>query len=193
MKKQLVFLSIFLFITSTFVDAQVRFGVKAGGNYTNVTNIHRESDSRIGAQIGGLVLIPIDNNDMFFVQPEVVYSMQGEHWRTSNGKYKEFLDYINVPIMAKYYISNLEDEFFLEAGPQFGFKISDNLERLESAESKFKSFDFSLGLGFGYSVNRDFEANLRYNYGLTDVVEKDATDQKNHSSQLSFSVAYIFR
>lgn len=193
MKKQIVLACLFFFALCTLAEAQVRYGAKIGGNYTNLRLVHRESEPRIGGQIGGLALIPIDNNDMFFVQPEVVYSMQGEYWKTGSTKTNVFLNYINVPVMAKLYISNQEDEFFVEAGPQFGFKIGDDVERLEAAEQKFKSFDFSVGLGFGYSLNRDVEFNLRYNYGLVDSVEKDAEDNVNNTSQLSFAVAYIFR
>ncbi len=193
MKKQFLLACLFFFALSILAEAQVRFGAKLGGNYTNLRLIHRESDPRIAGQIGALALIPIDNNDMFFVQPELVYSMQGEYWRTGDVKTNVFLNYINLPVMAKLYISNLEDEFFIEAGPQFGFKIGDNVERLEAKDQKFKSFDLSVGLGFGYSINRDFELNLRYNYGLLDSVEDDAEDNGNNTSQLSFALAYIFR
>lgn len=193
MKKQFLFACLFFFSFTIIAEAQIRFGAKAGGNYTNLRLVHRESQSRVGAQVGALALIPIDNNDMFYVQPEVVYSMQGEYWKTRNVTHNIFLNYINVPIMAKFYVSNLEDEFFLEAGPQFGFKIGEDVGSLEAENQEFKSFDFSVGLGFGYSVNRDLEFNLRYNYGLMDSVENDAENNQNNTSQLSFAVSYIFR
>lgn len=193
MKKQFLLAVLFFFSLSILAEAQIRYGAKAGGNYTNLRLVHRESEPRIGGQIGGLVLIPIDNNDMFFVQPELVYSMQGEFWKTRDIKTNVFLNYINVPVMAKLYISNQEDEFFVEAGPQFGFKIGENVERLEAPDQKFNSFDFSVGLGFGYSINRDVEFNLRYNYGFIDSVKDDAENNTNNTSQLSFAVAYIFR
>lgn len=192
MKKHFFLAGLFFLLLFNLSDAQVRFGVKAGGNYTNVTKMHRESDPRFGGQIGALALIPIDNNDMFYVQPEVVYSMQGEYWRTDR-KYDVFLNYVNIPVMFKCYFSNVESEFFLEGGPQFGIKVGENIERLESTNLKFNSFDFSLGLGLGYSFTRDFEINVRYNYGFTDVAKNDAADDSNHSSQLSFAVAYLFR
>lgn len=193
MKKHFFLATLFFFLSSILLEAQVRFGAKAGGNYTNLRLVHRESESRVGMQVGALALIPVDNNDMFYVQPEVVYSMQGEYWRLGSTKYDIFLNYINIPIMAKFYFSNMESEFFVEAGPQFGFKIVENVEKLESSTQEFKAFDFSVGLGFGYSITRDFEFNLRYNYGLVDSVENDNEDNNNNTSQVSFAVAYIFR
>ncbi|SMC84905.1 porin family protein [Moheibacter sediminis] len=193
MKKQILLAFLFFFSLSILAKAQVRYGAKLGGNYTNLRLVHRESVPRIAGQIGALALIPIDNNDMFFVQPEVVYSMQGEYWKTGEIKTPVFLNYINVPIMAKFYFSNEESEFFVEGGPQFAFKIGDNIERLEMPNQKFKSFDLSFGLGLGYSITRDFEFNLRYNYGLLDSVEGDLENNNNNTSQLSFALAYILR
>lgn len=202
MKKQLVFLSIFLFLASTYLDAQVRYGVRGSGSITNLTKAHSISKSRTGYQIGAFGLIPLDNKDQFFFQPEVHYSAQGEfnvhEYRGTDQPDKDiktFTSFVNVPIFVRYFISSAEDEFFVEGGPYLGFKVGENIERIEGTEpfdEEYSSFDFGLGLGIGYSFNRSFELSLRYNYGFVDQVERDASNTNNHNSVLNFGLSYVF-
>lgn len=200
MKKQLVFLSIFLFLCTTFVDAQVRFGVRGSASITNITKAHSVSKSRTGYQIGAFSIIPLDNKDQFFFQPEVHYSAQGEfnvhETRTSgNRDIKTFTSFVNIPLFVRSYFSSAEDEFFVEGGPYIGFKVGENIERIvdtEPFDEEYSTFDFGAGLGIGYSFNRQFELSLRYNYGFIDQVERDASDANNHNSVLNFGVSYIF-
>lgn len=181
-------------------QAQVRFGARLSGSITNITDVHSNSRSRGGYQVGGFALIPITNNDILFFQPEINYSAQGEfddHER-AEGKFKQkiFLSYINVPMNMKLYFTDAESEFFVEGGPYLGFKIGEKIEDLgfptEAGNNEFNSFDFGATLGVGFSMNRQFEASLRYSYGLVDQVKDDAMDSNNHTSILNLGVSYIF-
>lgn len=93
------------------------------------------------------------------------------------------LNYINVPIMAKYFIT---DNFAVEAGPYVGFLASANSkgsvkaagmteEFDEDIKDELNSVDFGLGLGASFNMESGFFVGARYNLGLS-TIEKDYTE-----------------
>jgi len=189
---------------SANAQQEVKFGPKAGVNFSNLSNID-DSKMLTGFYVGAVAEIKF--NDKFSVQPEVVYSAQGakskysENYLGSNFSYdsKAKLDYINIPIMAKYYIV---DGFSVELGPQFGFlvKAEDKTEISGAGVSETiksdmkdytKSFDFGIGIGVAYDLANGFFANARYNFGLSDIVKDNEVDSvKNGVIQVG--VGYKF-
>ena len=192
-----IFSLIFLGL-STLSFAQLEFGVKAGGGISNTTIVHGISKERIGFLAGAVAKYPLTTkNENHYIQAEVLYTNQGEFGVQKGGeKYKAFVNYISVPIMYKYYFDDQGKDFFLEAGPQFGFKVSDNMEQVDEnlgRQLKPKSFDFALNIGGGYSLNRQYEINIRYQYGLSDTYDSDWEADTNRSSLLSLGVTYFFK
>lgn len=198
--RNLILCALFLFITET-AFSQVRYGIRASAGLSNITNVHKESKSRESLQFGVNALIPITNDDLFFFEPEIHFSAQGEYYvpyRISNAKkQKVFMNYINIPLNAKMYFTDSESEFFATLGPYIGFKISDNVEKIEVPteldDYKYKSFDFGLNAGVGFSFDREFEISLRYYYGFADQVGNDNVNKTNHTSNLNLGISYIFR
>lgn len=142
---------ILLFAAVTFISfsaaqsQELRLGAKAGVNLASIAGDEIDDfNGRIGFHVGALVEIPI--NKKFSIQPELLYSMHGaarEYSVIPNGGYgikyetNLNLDYINIPIMAKYYII---DGLSFETGPQFGILVSAKEEgemtKLERGESE---------------------------------------------------------
>ena len=124
MKKiTLLLVSVF---TVCFVNAQdmenMSFGVKGGLNVSSVTNTDQDgvnSKSLIGFHVGFFSEFMISDN--FAIQPELLYSAQGVKLESDGDNGDVKLDYINIPVMAKYYVANT---FSLEFGPQIGFLVS---------------------------------------------------------------------
>lgn len=94
---------------------------------------------------------------------------------------KPTLNYINIPIMAKYYII---DGLSIEAGPQLGILVSANSEGnvielgTGAAESfdgdvkdYYKSIDFVVGIGASYRLNNGVFFSLRFNKGISKINE----------------------
>lgn len=193
--KKLFFIILHLSIIIS-VKSQVRFGLKGSLQFTNVIDIHTHSDTRdCGIAFGGFLQIPFNKyNENLFIKPEILYSQQGEY----DGDDKYFQDYINIPIMIKYYLSELipisnygNSELFAEIGPQIGYLIHEkNKEKDHLRYAKAGNTDISIGLGAGVAFYRTFEINFRYNYGLTDVY-KDYS-KFNNTSNFAFSLSYIF-
>lgn len=198
--KKIVFATIICLIFTEIGQAQIRFGVRASGSMTNITDVHANSRSRGGFQVAALGLIPITNNDILFFQPEVNYSAQGEYdeHNRPDGREKQkiFVNNINVPLHVKVYFTDAESEFFAEGGPYLGFNIAQKTDEMgystEADDNEYSVFDFGATLGIGFSLNRQIEASLRYSYGFVDQVKNDAINANNHTSILNLGVSYFF-
>ncbi|MCD5968199.1 porin family protein [Riemerella anatipestifer] len=194
-----------------------RFGVSGGVNYSGVKHAHNPSGKRLGFQVGALALIPADNEDQFYLQPEVQYYQAGEtgyNKQVGDKNTKYYNDYISVPIYVKGYFSEAESEFFGLFGPRFNFLIKQTVEspsrqvytiegndpRYPNLNGKASSFNFGLGVGLGFSYKRQLEVALKYDLGLSNtyrhMVESytgDLSTEKKKSEQvLSLTLNYIF-
>lgn len=172
--------------------SQVRLGIKGSVHRSNISEIHKESEGRISGSFGAFCQIPLDNNNQFFFQPEVIYSLEGEKDKHTSHVIKYFQNYLNIPLMLRAYFSEADSEFFGEIGPQIGFLVSQKNKDLDILyyNDKPKNINLSIGFGIGYSILRNFEFSIRYNYGLIDVY-KDYPKQER-TSVLGASLAYIF-
>ena len=166
------------------VNAQdIQFGAKAGLNFASVLGDNTEDFETVTAfNYGVMAEIPISNT--FSFQPEVLYSGQGY----STGDYTVALNYLNVPLMAKYYVHK---GLSLEAGPQIGFLVNVNDEGL-GIEDDFNTVDFGVNLGLGYKLNNGLNFSARYNIGLTDIYDISGINGKNKNGVFQVSVGYFF-
>ncbi|UWY28447.1 PorT family protein [Flavobacterium sp. TR2] len=204
-KKFLVAIAVMVF---SFTNAQnVKFGVKGGINLSTFTGDIENVSSKVGFQAGGFAELKL--SDKFSIQPEVLYSAQGAKIK-ENGEtytYKENINtsYLNVPVLAKYYIVN---KFSVEAGPQIGFLLGakskweetssegEKYSGNESVKDSFKSVDFGLNVGAGYDFTENISAGVRYNFGMSNIFKSsdplDSSDSKIHNNVISLSVGYKF-
>ena len=169
------------------VSAQeTRFGVKAGLNLSTLTGDAEDAKSLVGFQVGGFAEIKL--TDKFAIQPEVLFSTQGAKFDGFGGDYKTELNYINVPVLAKYFIT---EAFSVEAGPQIGFLVSAK-EEGEDIKDFTKSVDFGFNLGAGYNFTENLSVGLRYNLGLSNIIDSEEGDAKVKNSVFGLSVGYKF-
>ena len=132
-------------------------------------------------------------SDQFAIQPELLYSTQGVKLDFEGEEGDLKLDYINIPIMFKYYVA---DAFSLELGPQIGFLVSaDGKSDGVSVDIKdeTKSVDVSLGFGASYNFAEKFMLGARYNLGLTRVQEDvfpGESEWKNSVFQISLGYKF---
>ena len=173
-------------VAFTISAQNVTFGAKAGLNFASMTGDDADGlDGRTSFHLG--VTAEIEMPDTFSIQPELLYSGQGY---TADGDVTWKVDYINLPVMAKFYVA---DGISLEAGPQIGFLASAKADVYgESTDIKdlLKSTDFALNLGAGYKLDSGLNFGLRYSMGLTDVPDGDSDGFKH--SVLQLSVGYNF-
>ena len=214
MKKLSIFIAIMLFGFSTVNAQEINFGAKAGVNFASITGDDTDDlDGRTSFHVGIVAEIVI--SDKFSVQPELLYSSQGA---TSEDSYTEEdinikeegtvkLDYINLPIMAKFYVG---EGFSLEAGPQIGFLmnseiemkltasgagVSESISVTEDLKDHIKGIDFGLNLGVGYKMENGLNFGARYNLGLSDANDDPEffeSDSYFKNSVIQVSVGYFF-
>jgi len=179
-------------------DAQVKFGVKAGPQLTNIVgDDFDDSDSKFGFIAGGYANIRFSEQLAF--QPEALYSLQGTKGEVMGTDVTTNLSYINIPLMMKWYAyEGLNFEF----GPQVGFNVGSKVKvdgsgtELVDGDYDFdevygespETVDFGLNIGAGYELPMGLNFGVRYSLGLTDIV-KD-TDGKN--SAISLGIGYTF-
>ena len=174
MKKIILLVSIVL-LTITSVKAQASLGIKGGVNFASIMGDTPNGLRFRTAYNFGLVA-EIETSPVTSVQPEIMYSSQGFHYDggRANGvdlledNYK--LDYLNIPIVFKYYFS--EGASF-EAGPQVGFllsaKTADNTINNSNLRDNLTNATFDFVVGFGYKFDNGFNLNARYIGGLTNI------------------------
>ena len=171
-----------------------RFGIKAGGNLSDLTNLDREK-SKIGFYAGVFMNAPISSD--FSIQPEVVYSQQGAKFKDFGNvtDLKKNLGYINVPVMVQY---NATPDFYLEAGPEFGFLVDaqdkgkvNGVSYKSSGTDGLNTFNFGMGLGAGYRFTPNLSINARYTAGFTNIVKDNGGDSvKNNNFQLGLGYTF---
>lgn len=115
------------------------------------------------------------------VTAAVMYSMQGAKEEFTDEKLK--LGYINIPILANYYVWN---GLAIKAGVQPGILLSAKMAG-QDVKDYCNSFDFTIPVGVSYEFSK-VVVDARYNIGLSKVM--DGSDSKN--SVVQFSVGYKF-
>lgn len=173
----------------------VRFGLKAGASLTNFTGKDSGDNSNKFGFNGGVVA-NFGINDMFSVQPEVLYSMKGVKENGGSGKLN--LNYIDIPVLAK--IATGETGLFFELGPQVGFlasaKLKDGSDSQDIKDS-FKSVDFGYAAGVGFQVSSSAMVGLRYNGAFTNATKaidfgSTSVESKVKNSAFQLYVGYMF-
>ena len=180
--------AIFLCTAVTAQTEKIKLGVKAGLNISSLNFDESElnSSDKTGFSAGIMVEVPLTKK--FSIQPEMLYSQQGAKTSYSvadvtNSQYKSKmeLNYLNIPVMLKYYVAK---GLSLQAGPQIGILLEanndyhDNFLGYNNHENfdlkKYSSgIDSSVNFGLGYQFKDKLYADIRYNISYTDVFKSE--------------------
>lgn len=182
MKKLLLGTLLLLGTSAATLAQSVKFGIKAGANFSNVDAQDVNTDNITSWHAGALVEIHALPN--FSVQPELFYSSQGAKVQGADD-FK--FDYIAVPVLAKFYL--IADKLSLEAGPQFSFLVNDESPFSGIADDfDSQSFDFGVIGGLGFNITEHIFAQARYVVGLSDTTKN--ADVTNKVIQLSAGIRF---
>ena len=195
MKRVLVLIAVMAFMSSLSF-AQLKYGVKVGGNISKVRitegGMKYSFDSKVGLLAGGFARYAL--SDLVAIQPELLFIQYGHHVnRDIEGEPVNetlYLNYLALPVMVKYYLG----DFNLQAGPQLGFLI--NAKTTSNGESEdtiddWRSMDLILNLGLGYELEMGLGFDVRYGFSLSNIAENLGDDTaKNNGFQISASYAF---
>jgi hypothetical protein len=188
--KKFYFTLFIICIVHQFSHAQNEIGLKGGLNFSRILIEEPEpfsgggqNDSfKMGYHIGLFSSFKLTTN--IFLAPELLVSEKGAKNLAAT--------YITIPTLVNVRII---DRFFIEAGPEFDILLIDG-----SFGNKYhfpvwdKGLKISLDIGLKTKITEKLNANLRYNYGLSSVMEIPYTNEKgeplegkayNRSLQLS--------
>ena len=97
---------------------------------------------------------------------------------------------------------NATPEFYLEAGPEFGFLVNSSAKTTAGNNSNttnidtdyFNKFNMGIGLGAGFNITNKLGINARYVAGLNDVTDNDkwGSDASNKNNNFQVGLAYKF-
>lgn len=160
---------LFLFSFTAFALSagaqRFQLGAKGGVNVSNFnggdfSTIKKEA--LVGFHAGGYIRFRLGG---FSLQPEVLFSTQGAKLQQTTAKQDYKIRYVNVPVMFQYIFRN---GFYLEAGPQVGFKTSENIPNTTIGHFA-KNTDLAIDGGLGFQSKAGIGIGARYIAGLSKV------------------------
>ncbi|MGM9797629.1 MAG: porin family protein [Parabacteroides sp.] len=115
------------------------------------------------------------------------FSMEGG--KIKDTERKLFLDYLNIPLLANYYVT---EGFAVKAGAQLGFQVYGK----EKVNGEFVPFDtpknkvaFAIPVGLSYEYAHIL-LDVRYNIGLTNMLDMPVGSMR--SQDLMITLGYKF-
>ena len=165
-----------LLIISSPVLVQAQLGIKAGLNFTDVTNVSSvNNQSSSGFNVGIFYTTPYTR--VIGSKTELVFSRQGYNYETNTVTGKVNLDYIMLPT---YMCINITKYFQIQLGMQFGYLMNAHADSanksntgitgpLNSALSYYNRFSYSLGGGVEVHPFKGILVGARMNVSLTDL------------------------
>lgn len=169
---KILFIILVATIVSANINAQknVTLGIKGGMNISMLNYkdvVDDTKDPRISFHAGGLAHVHL--NKSWALQPEVLASKEGFNDNTSIQKWR--ILYLNFPVMLQYMFAN---GFRVEAGPEFGFRISAQVANgadYVNATTAFNQLNFSGAAGISYLSKYNVGIGARYTRGFTDITQ----------------------
>lgn len=195
--KVLLFLTIIYCSIPAVAQRKFLMGVKLGVNLAT-----QEVKGPYPALVGNITrvhfgIITEQKFGKLGFQAEAMYSGHGCSYDGIIRKnLKSRFDYINVPLFAKWYIT---DHISIVGGPQFGMIFDQEFQddrtgvvRREDFSTRYSRFETSVGGGLEFQLDNGLGCYGRYIYGITKIDEglPFLTFSKNKTIQ--FGLSYRF-
>jgi hypothetical protein len=192
--KKLLIIPLMVLCSGVFAQ-KFQFGLKGGVNVSNFTNTsfnNVDNKALIGFHGGAMLSLLL--GDHFAIQPEALISTQGAKLKfVDEGVEDNYrLTYITIPVMAK---GRFNGGFYLEAGPQFGFKVNENIPGGGDAENFAKNLDLGIAAGLGFHGKSGLGIGARYIVGISkvgDFDDNDFVDPSFRNGVAQLSLFYTF-
>ena len=197
-----------MLFTANTANAGINFGVKGGLNVTSMSISSKvlDSNNRAGFFIGPTVKFTLPLVGLG-IDASALYDQREAKLTVGETKTKETVktQAINIPINARYSVGlgSVASVLFF-AGPQFGFNVGDkNVDLGGDSNWKFRSSQFSVNVGAGFSFMNHFEVTANYNIAcgktgdatLSKTVSEvvgSATKDNGRTNAWQIALAYYF-
>ena len=187
-----ILLVITLVLSATYTQAQTRFGIKGGLNFSTFAVSAGSGtitpDSKTGINFGIISEIPLATD--FYLQPGLLFSTKGsksagETLSTNN---------LEIPINALYKLNAGSVKVLGFAGPYIGYAVSgkSGSDKITFSGDNKMMNALDLGFNFGAGVEiSNFQITAQYGLGLTNILANSG-DLKMKNKVFGVSVAYFF-
>lgn len=191
-------LAVVLLATTSASAQTFQFGVKGGVNFATLSVEDGDSpfESRIGLVAGGFVTWRAFS--WLELQPEVLFTSKGATVEESGIASDLMVDYLEVPILARY-TRPLSDHwrFYVAGGPTLATRLrartrtefSGGTEEID-VDDDVEQMDFGVAVGGGLEMGT-FVFDGRYTFGLSDI-DADQSDTSTFRNRV-ISVTAGFR
>lgn len=191
MKKLAIALVCVLMTAGAATAQQFTWGPKVGVDLTNFWGKGVNHGMQFNYQAGLFGEYRFANSNVA-IAPEVVFAAQGGRYSKDKNSLTYTTNYINVPVMLKYYVSPAVS---IDLGPQVGFnvyskstiKVGDEKATVDLKDGT-KTVDFGVGLGLTYNLSPNAFVQGRYTMGMTKVFEVGKA--KNGNIQVAFGYRF---
>jgi hypothetical protein len=223
MKKQILLAAACCGLAFASQAQGIKVGPRIGVNFATMAFDPEEEGfdpkSRTGLQAGLVVNIGV--NEMFSIQPEILFSQKGYKVEETEdgieGKLDVATSYLEVPILAKVQFGSGGVKPFINAGPYFGYWMGGNTKLTIDGDDIFdEDFDFddesmdnanrmdiglSVGAGIGFDAGPgQLTLDVRYGLGLTSLSDEpegwdsdvDGEYGTEKNRVLGVSISYMF-
>ncbi|MEP7376376.1 MAG: outer membrane beta-barrel protein [Chitinophagaceae bacterium] len=197
-----IFLAVIALMGLVVSQAQLKVGIKAGGNLSN-----QHSNAALGTKLlskdafrgfhAGLVAdVHVFGN--LYVQQQLLYTQNGAKYTSKVNGYETKLTArsIETPVNILYKVNTSFGKIVAGGGPSvsygFGGKMEQNgqTKKLYSGAMKdFRRIDISANAIAGVEFNNGLFTSVNYQMGLRDMNKIDGINTKNRS--VSVSVGYL--
>ena len=148
----------------------------------NLATMTKTDDSKMRVGLAAGLEFEYGVADNFGISAGVLYSMQGVKSKAADVTLK--LDYINIPVLANYYIVK---GLAIKAGIQPGF----NVQKKEGDKKldDVKGFALSVPMGLSYEFS-NVVLDARYNLGLTKAFKEGDSKHSYFTITLGYRIPF---
>lgn len=188
-------------VNSTALSAQpsrpATLGVLVGMNRSTLAGTDAASDlqKHTGLMLGVATVLP--SKSRVSLEIDGLYTIKGFRSPGAASHFDLLFNYVEVPVLARIWLSNSPNGFHLDAGPAFAFRLTcsgilvsgikmrmtcDDVE--ETNDTKVSRTDFGAVVGFGADLDGEvaiLTLGARYNYGVKKVFD----DSQSYNRVLS--------
>jgi hypothetical protein len=149
----------------------------------NLATMTKTTDSKMRVGLAAGLEFEYGVAENFGLSAGVLYSMQGVKSKTADVTMK--LDYINIPVLANYYIVK---GLAIKAGIQPGFNVQKKIGD-EKITDGVKSFYLSVPMGLSYEFS-NVVLDARYNLGLTKAFKEGDSKHSYFTITLGYRIPF---
>lgn len=173
-----------LVVFASSVFAQGGFGIKAGLNFSSMSDVKLDSFSdsfngKTGFHVGALYKFALPLG--FAIQPEFLYSQKGGSIESDNIDADVKMHYLQLPVNLQWGVDLLLFRPFLMVSPYIGYAIAKGDGFKDIKWSTFNKFEYGIGVGAGMEVWK-FQLSGRYCWDLGNV--GDFKDDSSHMGRV---------